>query len=59
MWGPNLLRGMIRCKYTTNISPSQEYEQENQNYDEIIEKFKPKKSTDNCYTPPVCVGGST
>mgnify|MGYP004635895241 CR=1 FL=1 len=39
MWGPNLLRGMIRCKYTTNISPSQEYEQENQNYDEIIEKF--------------------
>ena len=28
MWGPNLIRGMIRCKYTTNISPSQVYEQE-------------------------------
>ena len=27
----------------------------NQNYDEFIEKFKPKKTTDNCYTPPTCV----
>lgn len=24
----------------------------NQNYDEFIEKFKPKKTTDDCYTPP-------
>ena len=27
MWGPNLLRGMIRCKYTTIFLNSQEYEQ--------------------------------
>nr|DAJ82391.1 MAG TPA: hypothetical protein [Caudoviricetes sp.] len=27
----------------------------NQNYDEFIEKFKPKKTTDDCYTPPTCV----
>ena len=27
----------------------------NQNYDEFIEKFKPNKTTDDCYTPPVCV----
>ncbi len=26
-----------------------------QNYDEFIEKFKPKKTTDDCYTPPTCV----
>ena len=25
----------------------------NQNYDEFIEKFKPKKTTDDCYTPPL------
>lgn len=25
----------------------------NQDYDEFIEKFKPKKTTDNCYTPPL------
>ena len=24
----------------------------NQDYDEFIEKFKPKKTTDDCYTPP-------
>ena len=24
----------------------------NQNYDEFIEKFKPRKTTDDCYTPP-------
>ena len=24
----------------------------NQNYNEFIEKFKPKKTTDDCYTPP-------
>lgn len=24
----------------------------NENYDEFIEKFKPKKTTDDCYTPP-------
>ena len=24
----------------------------NQNYDEFIEKFKQKKTTDDCYTPP-------
>ena len=22
------------------------------NYDEFVEKFKPKKTTDDCYTPP-------
>ena len=27
----------------------------NQNYDEFIEKFKPRKTTDDCYTPPACV----
>jgi hypothetical protein len=27
----------------------------NQNYDEFIEKFKPRKTTDDCYTPPTCV----
>lgn len=27
MWGPNLLRGMIRCKYTINFLNSQGYEQ--------------------------------
>lgn len=27
----------------------------NQNYDEFIEKFKPKKTTDDCYTTPTCV----
>lgn len=27
MWGPNLLRGMIRCKYTTIFLNSQGYEQ--------------------------------
>ena len=27
----------------------------NQNYDEFIEKFKLKKTTDDCYTPPTCV----
>lgn len=21
-------------------------------YEEFVEKFKPKKTTDNCYTPP-------
>jgi hypothetical protein len=26
-----------------------------QDYDEFIEKFKPKKTTDDCYTPPTCV----
>lgn len=26
----------------------------NQDYDEFIEKFKPKKTTDDCYTP-ACV----
>ena len=25
----------------------------NQSYDEFVEKFKPKKTTDDCYTPPV------
>ena len=25
----------------------------NQDYDEFIEKFKPKKTTDDCYTPPL------
>ena len=24
-----------------------------QNYDEFVEKFKPKKTTDDCYTPPL------
>ena len=24
-----------------------------QNYDECVEKFKPKKTTDDCYTPPL------
>ena len=33
----------FRCKYTTNISILQEYEQEkNQNYNEFIEKFNPE-----------------
>ena len=27
----------------------------NQNYDEFIEKFKPKKTTDDCYTPHLCM----
>lgn len=27
----------------------------NQIYDEFIEKFKPRKTTDDCYTPPTCV----
>lgn len=27
----------------------------NQNYDEFIEKFKPKKTTDDCYTPRLCM----
>ena len=27
----------------------------NQNYDKFIEKFKQKKTTDDCYTPPTCV----
>ncbi len=26
-----------------------------QDYNEFIEKFKPKKTTDDCYTPPTCV----
>ena len=26
-----------------------------QDYDEFIEKFKPKKTPDDCYTPPTCV----
>ncbi len=25
---------------------------ENRNYDEFVEKFKPKKTSDDCYTPP-------
>lgn len=36
----------FRCKYTTNISNPQEYEQKNQNYNEFIEKFNPKKTKD-------------
>lgn len=32
----------FRCKYTTNISNPQEYEQKNQNYNEFIEKFNPE-----------------
>lgn len=24
----------------------------NETYDEFVEKFKPKKTTDDCYTPP-------
>ncbi len=27
----------------------------NQDYDEFIEKFKPKKTTDDCYTPRLCM----
>lgn len=27
----------------------------NQDYDEFIEKFKPKKTTDDCYTPHLCM----
>lgn len=26
-----------------------------QDYDEFIEKFKPKKTTDDCYTPHLCM----
>ena len=26
-----------------------------EDYNEFIEKFKPKKTTDDCYTPPTCV----
>ncbi len=25
----------------------------NVNYEEFVEKFKPKKTTDDCYTPPI------
>lgn len=24
-----------------------------ENYEEFVEKFKPKKTTDDCYTPPL------
>lgn len=24
----------------------------NETYEEFVEKFKPKKTTDDCYTPP-------
>lgn len=24
-------------------------------YDAFVEKFKPKKTTDDCYTPPQCM----
>ena len=27
----------------------------NQNYDEFIEKFKQNKTTDDCYTPHLCM----
>ena len=36
----------FRCKYTINFLNPQEYEQKNQNYNEFIEKFNPKKTKD-------------
>ena len=26
-----------------------------ESYEEFVEKFKPKKTTDDCYTPPRCM----
>lgn len=31
-------------------------QQTSDDYESFVEKFKPKKTTDDCYTPPQCMG---
>lgn len=36
-----------------DTSPNKQEAEKNKEYQEFVDKFKPKKTTDDCYTPPV------
>lgn len=35
-----------------DTSPNKQEAEKNKEYQEFVDKFKPKKTTDDCYTPP-------
>lgn len=38
-----------------DTSPNKQEAEKNKEYQEFVDKFKPKKTTDDCYTPPSCM----
>lgn len=46
------MQGELFCFEDEKYKPQKRYNKKNETYGEFVEKFRPKKTTDDCYTPP-------
>lgn len=46
------MQGELFCFEDEKYIPQKSFNKKSEAYEEFIEKFKPKKTTDDCYTPP-------
>ena len=46
------MQGELFCFEDEKYKPQKRYNKKSETYEEFVEKFKPKKPTDDCYTPP-------
>lgn len=46
------MQGELFCFEDEKYKPQKRYNKKSETYEEFVEKFKPKKTTDDCYTPP-------
>ena len=46
------MQGELFCFEDEKYKPQKSFNKKSETYGEFVEKFKPKKTTDDCYTPP-------